>query len=104
MSIIGGMAQVTPYAGGGRMFAHVNSYVIDETPHLVTYPDDQSGGPGGSLYNFPTLDWQDNGYWRFVGGLRINVAMIELLYELNMGKLRGGRQMPVHSIKLGFDV
>ncbi len=105
---VGGMAQVTPYFGGGVMYAHVNSFVIDETPYAVTDPvNDQKGGntPGdrGSLYNFPTLDWYDNDHPRYFGGLRVNVAMIELLYEFNLGKA-GDKQLASHTFKLGFDV
>jgi hypothetical protein len=103
---IGGMAQLTFYAGGGLLFAHVNSYVIDETPYAVADPDDQKGGLDGSLYNFPTLSWESNTYPRGFGGLRLNVAMIELLYELNVGfmKIDGQKQLISHTIKIGFDV
>jgi hypothetical protein len=102
---VGGMAQVTPYFGAGVMFAHVNSYVIDETPYAVTDANDQKGGADGSLYNFPTLDWQDNQYPRFFGGLRINVALIELLYEFNLGVMDfSDTQVTSHTFKIGFDV
>ncbi len=103
---VGGMAQVTPYLGVGQMFAHVNSYVLDETPYAVSDPDDQKGGLDGSLYNFPTLDWQDNTFPRVFGGLRINAAMIELLYEFNAGIMpfAGSKQVTSHTIKFGFDV
>jgi hypothetical protein len=103
---VGGMAQITPYLGAGQLFAHVNSYVIDETPYAVNDPDDQKGGLDGSLYNFPTLNWQSNTYPRIFGGLRFNVAMIELLYEFNVGiiKSQGSKQIQSHTFKIGFDV
>jgi hypothetical protein len=105
---IGGMAQVTPYVGGGVLFAHVNSYVIDETPYAVTDPlGDQKGGADGSLYNFPTLEWQDNRFPRYFGGVRLKIAMIEVLYEFNLGIMKFkdiDKQLTSHSFKLGFDV
>lgn len=99
---IGGMAQVTPYVGYGRLFAHVNSQVLDETPHIVMDNNDQKGGTDGSLYTFPTLDMWDNDHTRFFFGFRINIAMIELLYELNLGFT--DKTLQSHSFKLGFDV
>jgi hypothetical protein len=101
---VGGMVQVTPYAGYGFLFAHVNSQVIDETPYEVLDPDDQKGGDDGSLYTFPTLEWSKNQHGRLVIGLRFNVAMLELLYELNLGMLGGAAgTLQSHSIKIGFD-
>lgn len=104
---VGGMMQLTPYIGAGVLFAHVNSFVLDETPYAVTDPvDDQRGGRDGSLYAFATFDWRDNRLPRYFGGLRINVALIEILYEFNIGVLdfRGDKTVSSHTIKLGFDV
>lgn len=103
---VGGMAQVTPYFGGGLLYTHVNSFVIDETPFSVSDPvNDQKGGPGGSLYNFPTLEWHKTSYPRIFGGVRVNVAMLELLYEFNVGIVEVTNSHAIsHSIKLGFDV
>ncbi len=102
---IGGMAQLTPYAGYGIMMAHVNSQVIDETPYEVINIQDQKGGANGSLYTFPTLDWNKNRHGRIFGGLRLNVAMIEILYELDLGKVNfNSKQVLSHSFKLGLDV
>lgn len=104
---VGGMVQLTPYLGAGVLFAHVNSFVLDETPYSVTDPvNDQRGGRDGSLYTFATIDWRDNRLPRYFGGLRINVALIEILYEFNMGILgfRGDKPISSHTIKLGFDV
>ncbi len=102
---IGGMVQLTPYAGYGFLWAHVNSQVIDETPYEVLDSNDQKGGTDGSLYTFPTLEWQDNQHGRLLFGVRLNVAMLELLYELNIGML-GNRigNLTSHSIKLGMDI
>ena len=104
---VGSALQVTPYGGWGMLFAHVNSQVIDETPYKVTdAASDQKGGHDGSLYTFPTLDWKDNRHQRIFGGLRFNIAMIELLYELDVGilDLQKKTTLMSHSIKLGFDV
>lgn len=103
---IGGMFQATPFAGYGRMFAHVNSTVLDETPYsVVDSTNDQHGGDTGSLYTFPTLDWQDNVMPRAFVGLRLNIAMIELLYEVDWTMMSfADRQIVSHSFKLGFDV
>ncbi len=99
---LGGMVQVTPYLGYGMLYAQVNSQVIDETPYEVLDSTDQKGGSDGSLYTFPTLEWQDNSYGRFFGGFRVNVAMMEIIYELNLGF--ADTTLQSHSIKLGFDV
>lgn len=102
---VGGMAQLTPYLGYGVMFAHVNSQVLDETPYEVRDTDDQKGGSDGSLYTFPTLDWNKNQHTRIFGGLRISIAMIELLYEFDLGQVKFNKQQLVsHSFKIGFDV
>jgi len=99
---IGGMVQVTPYTGYGILYAHVNSQVLDETPYSVLDANDQKGGRGGSLYTFPTLDMFDNGNGRYFIGFRINVAMMEIIYELNIGF--ADQTLTSHSFKLGFDV
>jgi hypothetical protein len=102
---VGGMAQLTPYLGYGVMFAHVNSQVLDETPYSVRDPNDQKGGADGSLYTFPTLNWSDNQHTRIFGGLRISIAMIELLYEFDLGQVKfNSKQVLSHSFKIGFDV
>ena len=102
---IGGMVQATPFAGYGRLYAHVNSAIIDETPFAVVDANDQHGGSTGSLYNFPTLNWRDNWYPRFFGGLRLNIGPIELLYEADWTRLESVRkQLVSHSLKVGFDV
>jgi hypothetical protein len=78
---IGGMMQITPYIGYGQLFAHINSQVIDSTPYNVTDPDnDQRGGRDGSLYNFPTINWNDNAHGRLVVGTRFIVAFLEILF------------------------
>jgi hypothetical protein len=102
---VGGMAQLTPYLGYGQLAAHVNSAVLDSTPFSVSDPNDQKGGVGGSLYNFDTLVWYNNRYSRIFGGLRVNVAMIEVLFECNVGILGFvNRNVASYTIKLGFDV
>ena len=102
---VGGMAQLTPYLGYGVMFAHVNSQVIDETPYSVRDGNDQKGGPEGSLYTFPTVNWSENQHMRIFGGLRINIAMFELLYEFDLGQVKfNHKQLLSHSFKIGFDV
>lgn len=104
---VGGMVQVTPYIGYGIMYAHVNSQVLDETPEEVLSATDQKGGADGSLYTFPTIDMFGNDFGanqhgRFYLGVRVGVAMLELLYELNVGFTH--ETLVSHSIKLGFDV
>jgi hypothetical protein len=102
---VGGMAQLTPYLGYGVMFAHVNSQVIDETPYEVRNSSDQKGGADGSLYTFPTLEWNKNQHTRIFGGLRISVAMLELLYEFDLGQVKfNKKQLLSHSFKIGFDI
>ena len=75
-------------------------------PFAVSDPlNDQKGGSDGSLYTFPTLEWQDNSHRKIFGGLRINVAMIELLYEFNLGNMSyADKDIVSHSFKFGFDV
>jgi len=103
---IGGMLQATPFAGYGRMYAHVNSGILDETPYTVLdSAGDQHGGPTGSLYNFPTLEWKDNYFPRVFAGLRLNIGALEVLYEIDWGIMSfADKQLVSHSLKLGFDV
>jgi hypothetical protein len=101
---VGGMAKVTPYLGYGQLGAQVSTSVLDLTPYVTT---DNAGGPGGSLYTFPTLNWKDNRFSRYFGGIRVNSAMIELLYELNVGIMSYGhstKSIMSHTLTLGFDV
>ena len=92
-------------AGYGVLFAHVNSQVIDETPYTVRDPqDDQRGGQDGSLYNFPTLEWQNNRLGRFFIGFRVVAAFFEILYEFDLGFIRNGKNLTSHSLKVGFDM
>ena len=108
---LGGMIQLTPYAGAGRLFVNVNSQVLDATPYVVVDPLDQraglnaGGGPEGSLYRFKSLSAIDNYHNRVFGGIRMNVAMIELLFEYNLGLIDfNKRRISSYGIKLGFDV
>jgi hypothetical protein len=102
---IGGMVQLTPYLGYGQLAVHVNTAVLDETPYVVLDPTDQTGGPTGSLYTFPTLQWTKNRYGRWFGGLRFDVAALELLYEFEYTQTSfGSRRVVGHTIKLGFDI
>jgi hypothetical protein len=113
---IGGMVQVTPFAGYGLLWAHVNSQVIDETPYQTVDCSgsdqrcridnlDQKGGDDGSLYTFPTLNWRKNQDGRLFFGVRVGVALMEVIYELDVGFV--GNQagtLTSHTFKLGFDV
>ncbi len=102
---VGGMAQLTPFLGYGQIFIHINSQVIDETPYAVRDGSiDQRGGPTGSLYNFPTIDWNDNMQQRFFVGMRLIAAFIELTYEFDFVMVDGPHDMISHAVKLGFDV
>jgi hypothetical protein len=113
---VGGMVQLTPYLGFGFLWAHVNSEVLDETPNRTvncntadnrcrTDTADQKGGADGSLYTFPTLEWSNNRHDRLLFGLRVNVAMLEVIYEVDVGFLgRDAGTLISHSLKLGFDV
>lgn len=113
---IGGMVQLTPYAGYGLVFPHINSQVIDETPYEVLDNQDQQGGARGSLYTFPTINWHDNGQGRFIAGARFIVAFVELVFEFNWMMINlfdssanptGGpalNDLYSFSAKLGFDV
>lgn len=104
---IGGMAQLTPYVGAGALYAHVNSQVLDETPYAVV-GGDQRGGASGSLYTFPTLEWNDNKLTRVFGGLRLTVAMVALSYSLDVGLVpydfAASGTLMSHSFKLAIDV
>jgi hypothetical protein len=113
---IGGMVQVTPFAGFGLWWAHVNSQVLDETPYrtvdCISIPGrciadnvDQKGGEDGSLYTFPTLEWNENRHSRVFFGARVTVAMMEVIYELDIGVVGGeAGTLTSHTFKLGFDV
>ena len=103
---ISGMTRWDIFFGAGQQFAHVNSLVLDETPFSVDdATNDQRGGTNGSLYTFPTLDWQDNTMLRFQGGVKVHVAMFELVYGFRLSQIRwSGRNVPTHSMKIGFDL
>ncbi len=100
---IGGMAQLTPYVGWGKLYVHVNSQVIDETPFLVSNAADQSGGASGSLYNFPTIQWNKNIHDRYYLGLRFISAFVVLVYEFNLSTTKPNNII-THTFKIGFDV
>lgn len=108
---LGGMSVLTPYIGYGMFFVHANSGVLDETPYDVSDPaKDQKGGSKGSLYSFETVEWQDNRQQRIFAGVRLNVAMIELLFEYNLGLVKyksdviKDGSIASYSVKLGFDI
>jgi hypothetical protein len=102
---VGGMMQIVPYLGYGQMAVHVNTAVLDETPYTVLNPADQRGGADGSLYTFPTLQWYKNRYSRWIGGVRFDIAAIELLYELDYAPTSfGTKSVLSHTVKLGFDI
>ena len=101
---IGGMMQITPFAGGGMLFVHVNSQIIDETPYLVTDKVyDQKAGWTGSLYNFPTIAWDENYHPRVFLGARFIYAFVELVYEFDI-VLLGPNNVQSHAVKIGLDV
>lgn len=103
-----GVAQLTPFLGFGKLFSHVNSQVIDETPYATADADDQRGGARGSLYTLPTLEWHKNDFWKFFGGIRVIAAVATFTYSLDVGflpyKFVDQSTVVSHSIKLGFDI
>lgn len=101
---IAGMAQLTPYLGYGYFFAHINSGIIDDTPYSAQDPTDQAGGPDGSLYNFPTIEWDQNQHVRIFGGMRFIMTFIEVTYEYDLVQIKDGNPITSHSVKVGFDV
>jgi hypothetical protein len=101
---IGGMASLTPYLGYGQLFANIDSTVVDETPFDVTDPTgDQKGGADGSLYNFPTVSWDNNAHGRLFLGTRLIIAFIEILVEWDYMFMDGPNNMWSVSTKIGFD-
>ena len=103
---LSGMTRWDIFVGGGQQFAHVNSLVLDETPFSVDdATNDQRGGTNGSLYTFPTLEWKDNVILRIMGGLKVHVAMFEIVYGFRLSQIKwSGRSIPTHSLKFGFDL
>jgi hypothetical protein len=101
---IGGMIQATVFGGYGQMYTQVNSAVLDATPNTVA--DNYSNSmPGGSLYTFPTIKLQDNMLPRAIGGIRLNISMIELMYEFDWTSMPFlHSQLMSHTLKIGFDV
>ncbi|MEM6733126.1 MAG: hypothetical protein AAF658_16330, partial [Myxococcota bacterium] len=104
---VGGTAQVTPYIGAGVLFAHVNSQVIDETPFSVVDTIDQRGGATGSLYTFPTLEWDKNDFTKIFAGVRIIAAAFTISYTLDVGLIPydfvDTSTLISHSFKVGLD-
>ncbi len=104
---VGGTVQVTPYLGFGKLFAHVNSQVLDETPYLVTDSTDQRGGQQGSLYTFPTLNWDQNDFWKVFGGARLITASFTFSYNLDIGIIPydfvDSSALLSHSFMIGID-
>ncbi len=102
---LGGMLQVTPYVGYGQLFAHIDSMVIDATPHeVVDAQNDQKGGSNGSLYRYKTVDWDTNAHGRLILGGRLIIAFIEVLFEFNYMFMDGPNNLTSYSMKIGFDV
>ncbi|MEL6544497.1 MAG: hypothetical protein AAFQ82_07710 [Myxococcota bacterium] len=104
---VGGTVQVTPYLGVGQLFAHVNSQVLDETPFLVSDGEDQRGGSDGSLYTFPTLEWNDNNFFKVFAGARLIAASFTFSYSLDVGFIPydfvDSSLLMSHSFKIGID-
>jgi hypothetical protein len=102
---VAGTVVFTPYLGYGQLFAHLNSQVLDETPYIVRdFDKDQRGGSAGSLYNFATVPILDNAHTRLIAGLRLNIAFLELIGEVNYLLVSKGGDLLSVSMKLGFDV
>jgi len=92
---IGGMIQATVYGGYGQLYTQINSSVLNATPYSAT----------PTYYAFPTIGWSDNMMPRAVGGIRLNISPIELMYEADwtfMPFLK--TQLLSHTVKIGFDV
>lgn len=104
---VGGTVQVTPYVGFGQLFAHVNSQVLDETPYRVTDTEDQRGGQRGSLYTFPTLEWNENDFSKIFAGVRVIAASFSFSYSLDVGLIPydfvDTSTLLSHSFKIGLD-
>lgn len=105
---LGGTAQLTPYLGVGQMFSHVNSQVIDETPFASVDVNDQEGGASGSLYTLPTLEWDDNRFFKIFAGARVISATFHVSYTLDVGVLPydfvESSTILSHTFRVGLDV
>lgn len=81
---------ITPYFSYSQLYTQVSSAVLDETPFYVTNPiTDQNGQPGGSLYQFPTLNWSSNTMPRIAGGARLQWANVTFSYEFSSSSYVG---------------
>lgn len=100
---LGGTVVLTPFVSGGVLLTHVNSEILDDTPHRVSDSRDQQGGLFGSLYTFPTLNWVDNRIARYTVGARLRIAFVDFLYQMDMGVLSFDKTtLFSHTVQIGW--
>lgn len=97
---------ITPFFSYTQLYAQVTSAILDSTPFYVTNPLlDQTGGPNGSLYQFPTLHWSSNTMPRIAGGLQVQWTMVTFLYEFSSSNYVGAMgALQSHGLSLSVDL
>ncbi len=100
--------RLTPSLGIGRMLVRTSSGVLDATPAEVVDPADQTFGPGGSLYRFPTLGFGDNHITRLFLGCHAVYGFGFAGYFLDVGFLPSGigasSTNVSHTLKVGLNI
>lgn len=106
--VVKGAFRVTPSLGLGRLFVRTSTGVLDATPAEVVDPADQTQGPGGSLYRFPTLSFGDSQVTRLFLGCHAVYGFGFAGYFLDFGfipnDIGGGATHVSHTLKIGLNI
>jgi hypothetical protein len=106
--IVNGAFRLTPSLGLGRLFIRTSTSVLDATPAEVVDPADQTQGPGGSLYRFPTLGFGDDHVTRLFLGFHAVYGFAFAGYFLDVGFLPSGVAADnvnfSHTLKIGLNI
>ena len=101
---LGGMVNLTPYAGYPIWTVHAISEILNSNPGNST----NSGGDNGSLYTLKEVTWNTNLQHRAFVGFRFIVNIVEILGEvdfniMSLDSVPGLTFVPSYSVKFGFD-
>lgn len=101
---LGGVINLTPYAGYTLWTVHAISQILNATPGVSKL----GGGDTGPLYTLEQVSWNENLQHRAFIGFRFIINIVEILGEVDLNIMNlqansGLTVMPSYSVKFGFD-